>query len=197
MRCLELEEWLELLSHGEAQPEALLHAAECHTCGRLSEEIGEMLGALDGLRVVTPPSAVMERAAGIVRRGSWIGAVVRELVGVLTADSSTLVPVPVRGSERMADSAARRYLRFEAGRCVAEIHAVRHEAGRYDVAGRLLEPKDQAPFVVLALGSSGFGYPRMSDESGHFHFADLPADHYQLRLELEATDLVLAPLALD
>jgi hypothetical protein len=198
VRCLQLEEWLGFLSGGGDKEEALVHSAECPGCGRILDELEEMLGALSGLRAEGPPHAVAERARGLMLRKSWLGRAVGEVVACLTADSSAVEPIPTRGPfpGAVAEIPTRRYLRFEAGSCVAELHAVRREQGRYEVAGRLLYPQAEAPFAVLALGSRGFGYPRMSDGSGRFHFADLPPDRYELRLELDEADLVLAPLPL-
>ena len=77
------------------------------------------------------------------------------------------------------------------------VTTTRTDNGRHDVAGRLAEPQDQGPFTVLARSSSGFSYPRISDELGHFQFAELPPDRYEVRLELPGGDVVIAPITLD
>jgi hypothetical protein len=198
MSCFTVEELLERLL-GDAQGDAaVLHAAECPECGRLLDELGEMTGALASLRGAEPPQEVVAKAVALQPRRRWRDRVVELVRAALVLDSATLAPVPVRSQIDSvgAGGAAARYLRFETGSWAAELHLLRAENERNDLAGRLLQPEGEAPFAVLARGSHGFSYPRMSDELGHFHFPELPPDRYELVLELDGADLVLAPVEL-
>src|SRR5262245_38472687 len=114
MRCRDMEEWLELVLADESADEALVHAAEGPACGRLLDEVREMVGALEELYVESPPPHVLARATKLMPRGSWLGRVTREIAAALTADSALLEPVAVRGPQvaGLAEPGARRYLRF-------------------------------------------------------------------------------------
>jgi hypothetical protein len=165
----------------------------------LLDELREMTDGLTGLRLAEPPPEVLQRAAALLPGHSWVGRTIRLVRAALTTDSATLAALPVRSYNETgeADAVRSRYLRFEAEGCVAELHTTRTADGRNDLAGRLLQPVDQAPFAVIARDSRGYGHPRVSDELGHFHFPSLPPDCYELWVELDDADLLLAPLALD
>ena len=203
MNCLNAEEWFERLLEEQVDDDVLLHAAECTDCGALLAQLQEMTESLRGLKVADAPSEVVARACAILATPSRTQRLLNRLPELirlaLVLDTAELAQLPVRSLAALgtAEGTGLRYLRFEAEDCKVEFHTTRTDNGRHDVAGRLAEPQDQGPFTVLARSSSGFSYPRISDELGHFQFAELPPDRYEVRLELPGGDVVIAPITLD
>lgn len=203
MKCLNAEEWFERLLDEQVDDGVLLHAAECTDCGALLAQLQEMTEGLRGLKVADAPPEVVARACAILATPSPMQRILNRLPEfvrlALVLDTAELAQLPVRSltSAGTAEGTSLRYLRFEAEDCKVEFHTIRTENGCHDVAGRLAEPQEQGPFAVLARSSSGFSYPRISDELGHFQFAELPPDRYEVHLELPGSDVVIAPITLD
>jgi len=189
------EELIEQLLRNQLDDEVLVRSAEDPELGRQVDRLREMVQGLKSLREVEPPRDLVQRAQSLMPRGGWLHRAIAAVRATLALDSAAPGLAAVRSQP--AGTVADRYLRFETPEHVAELHVLSSEPGHYDVEGRLLEPRDQAPFGVIAHDAGGRSIPALSDGRGRFHFPDLPAGRYELHLELDDIDLFLAPIILE